>query len=156
MAVQLAAVEEVAECVLVDARRPPIGKVLLFGDGIQQQTWDDQPPDPKRGASVLQKLLAGDHASALRRQLKTYYLGDFPAERLRRWVSQGRAEVPISSPSTGVRSAASASRYLTRQLGPEHDSENRPHRVYRLRRFEYRGRTTFHRLLKNDEHLPPP
>ena len=30
--------------------------------------------------SVLQRLLAEDHASALRRQLKTYYLGDFPAE----------------------------------------------------------------------------
>ena len=30
--------------------------------------------------SVLQQLLAEDHASALRRQLKTYYLGDFPAE----------------------------------------------------------------------------
>ena len=30
--------------------------------------------------SVLQQLLAEDPASALRRQLKTYYLGDFPAE----------------------------------------------------------------------------
>ena len=30
--------------------------------------------------SALQQLLAEDHASALRRQLKTYYLGDFPAE----------------------------------------------------------------------------
>jgi CDP-glycerol glycerophosphotransferase (TagB/SpsB family) len=30
--------------------------------------------------SVVKQLLAEDHASALRRQLKTYYLGDFPAE----------------------------------------------------------------------------
>jgi CDP-Glycerol:Poly(glycerophosphate) glycerophosphotransferase len=30
--------------------------------------------------SVLQQLLAEDQASALRRRLKTYYLGDFPAE----------------------------------------------------------------------------
>ena len=29
---------------------------------------------------VLQQLLADDPAWSLRRQLKTYYLGDFPAE----------------------------------------------------------------------------
>jgi hypothetical protein len=30
--------------------------------------------------SVLQQLLVEDPAFALRRQLKTYYLGDFPAD----------------------------------------------------------------------------
>jgi len=103
MAIQLAALEEVGERDLLDARGPPIGEELFAADSFQQRGRHDQPAEPEGGGERLARRAGALAVIRTVLRARTLAAGSAPPT-----ASQPQRAVTPSRPDGGVLSATDA------------------------------------------------